>query len=78
MIKINKALLLEVKGGAELYGAILELDSTKMLLTGHIEDLELELKASRAALMKTVTKIKKGEDVYRSIHNKSINLTAKK
>ena len=74
-IKINKELLIDIKGGAELFGAMIELDGTKDLLEGHIHDLKLELKSAKAALRSTIKRMKKGEAVYKLIHNKSINLT---
>jgi hypothetical protein len=73
-LKINRKLLAEIKGGAELFGAMLEMETTKTLLEGHIHDLEIELKSSKEALRSTKKRMKKGAEAYESIHNKSIHL----
>ena len=71
---MNKKELRDVKGGSELYGAMLELDSTKTLLEDHIHDLKLELTSAKQALRSTVKRFKKGEELYKKTYGKDINL----
>jgi bacteriocin-like protein len=71
---MNKKELQNVKGGAELYGAMLELDSTKGILQNHLDDLKLEISSSRKALRGVDKRYKMGAELYKKIYGKDINL----
>lgn len=75
---INKKQLQEVKGGAELYGAMLELDSTKGILQNHIDDLKLEIASSKKALRGVDKRYKIGAELYKKTHGREFKFIEKK
>lgn len=75
MKTINKKELQNVKGGAELYGAMLELDSTKDVLENHIEDLKLEISSSKKALRSVKKRYQMGAELYKKIHGREIKFS---
>lgn len=72
---MNKKQLAEVKGGAELFGAMLELDSTKGILQNHIDDLKLEMQSSKKALRSVDKRYKKGAELYKKLYGREINFS---
>ena len=75
---INKKQLQEVKGGAELFGAMLELDSTKDILRNHIDDLKLEIASSKKALRSVEKRYKIGAELYKKTHGREIDFMKRK
>jgi hypothetical protein len=71
---MDKKTLNEVKGGAELFGAMLELDSTKGILKNHIDDLKIEIASSKKALRSVEKRYKIGAELYKKNHGHEINL----
>lgn len=71
---MNNKILQKVKGGAELYGALLELDGTKTVLECHIEDLKIEISSSRKALKSVKKRYQMGAELYKKHHGREVNL----
>ena len=69
----NKTLQ-KVKGGAELFGALLELDSTKGLLENHVDDLKIEISSSKKALRSVKSRYRIGAELYKKIYGHEVNL----
>ena len=67
---MNKKEVFEITRNGELYGALLELDTTKFILEGHAESLTIQLKDVKKAIRVNKKLFENGSELYEKTKNK--------